>query len=130
MASSFGKSKPPIQIGPSASDILRMYQDEDASSDYQIRRIKRDALDQLTMNWLLMNPITAKNMSGWAEGRGIAFESDFTLAPADKATLLRFTDHAKAPAEARLSREGEKLALTLGDRRLRLMKSPTTRVGK
>lgn len=80
--------------------------------------------------WRLTFDDGAKNMSGWAEGRGIAFESEFTLAPAKKATLLRFTDHTKAPAEAHLSREGEKVALVLGDRRLRLMKSPTTRVGK
>ena len=80
--------------------------------------------------WRLTFDDGAKNMSGWAEGRGIAFESEFTLAPAKKATLLRFTDHTKASAEAHLSREGEKVALALGDRRLRLMKSPTTRVGK
>ena len=80
--------------------------------------------------WRLTFDDGAKNMSGWAEGHGVAFESDFTLAPAKKATLLRFTDHTNAPAEAHLSREGEKVALVLGDRRLRLMKSPTTRVGK
>lgn len=80
--------------------------------------------------WRLTFDGGAKNMSGWAEGQGITFESEYTLAPAKKGTLLRFTDHTKAPAEARLSREGEKIALALGDRSLRLMKSPTTRVGK
>lgn len=67
MASSFGKSKPPIQIGPSADDILQMYRDDTMSAEHHIRKIKREALTQLTMNWFLMNPITTKNMAEWGQ---------------------------------------------------------------
>lgn len=63
-----------------------------------------------------------KSMSGWAEGRGTSFQSDFELAKAKSAMLLRFTDHAKAPVEATLVREGAKIAMSIGDRKLRLMK--------
>lgn len=66
----------------------------------------------------------AKNMTGWAEGRGVSFESDYTLAPASKTTLLRFSDHAKAAAEAQIARDRQGVLMTLGDRRLRLVKSP------
>lgn len=63
-----------------------------------------------------------KAMNGWADGRGVSFESDYTLAPSDKATLMRFTDHAKAAAEARVMREGQNIAVAIGDRRFRLTK--------
>ena len=72
--------------------------------------------------WRMTFDDGAKGMTGWAEGRGVSFESDFTLAPVEKATALRFTDHKKAPAELRLSREGENIAVTYGDRKLRLAK--------
>jgi hypothetical protein len=63
-----------------------------------------------------------KNMSGWAEGRGASFQSDFELASGKKAMQLRFTDHAKAPAEATLVRDGAKIVVSIGDRKLRIMK--------
>ena len=63
-----------------------------------------------------------KAMNGWADGRGVAFESDYTLAPSDKATLMRFTDHSKAAAEARVIREGANISVLIGDRRFRLVK--------
>ena len=63
-----------------------------------------------------------KAMNGWADGRGVAFESDYTLAPSDKATLMRFTDHSKAAAEARVIREGANISVVIGDRRFRLVK--------
>jgi hypothetical protein len=64
----------------------------------------------------------AKAMNGWADGRGVSFESEYSLAPGDKATLLRFTDHAKAPAELRMNREGANVTVSIGDRRFRLTK--------
>ena len=78
---------------------------------------------QRLTGWRMTYDDGSKNMNGWAEGKGVSFASDFTLAPADKAIALRFTDHAKAPAELRLIREGERIAVTLGERKLRLLKS-------
>lgn len=72
--------------------------------------------------WRMTFDDGAKGMTGWAEGKGVSFDSDFTLDPSDKAIALRFTDHKKAPAELRLSREGENIAVTYGDRKLRLAK--------
>lgn len=73
--------------------------------------------------WRMTFDDGAKNMGGWAEGKGVSFESDYTLTPADKAIALRFTDHAKAATELHLAREAENIAVTLGDRKLRLVKS-------
>jgi hypothetical protein len=65
-----------------------------------------------------------KDMAGWAKGRGTSFSSEFTLAPAKNATVLRYTDHTPAPAEAMLARDKEKIAVSIGDRKFRLIKAP------
>ena len=78
---------------------------------------------QRLTGWRMTFDDGTKGMTGWAEGKGVSFESEFTLTPADKTTALRFTDHKKAPTELRLSRDGKNLAVTCGERKLRLAKS-------
>lgn len=82
--------------------------------------------DTHLQGWRMVFDDGAKNMSGWAEGRGTVFESDYTLTPAGKVVIARFTDHKKSPVEAALAREGTKIAVSIGDRRFRLMKAPAT----
>ncbi len=72
--------------------------------------------------WRILFAESAKNMGGWTEGKGVEFESDYTLAAVNKAVSLRFTDHTQAPAELRLAREGDKIAVAAGERKLRLIK--------
>lgn len=78
---------------------------------------------QLT-GWRNVYDDGAKNMSGWAEGRGAAFQSDFELASERKAMLIKFTDHAKAPVEATLVRDGAKITVSISNRKLRMMRGP------
>jgi hypothetical protein len=59
---------------------------------------------------------------GWSVGKGVSFESDYALAPARNATLLKFQDHTKAAREAQLAWEKDKLTVALGERKFRLMK--------
>ena len=72
--------------------------------------------------WRIMFVESAKNMGGWMEGKGVEFESDYTLASANKAVSLRFTDHTQMPAELQLAREGDKIAVAAGERKMRLIK--------
>jgi hypothetical protein len=63
--------------------------------------------------------------AGWAQpGQGAHFESDFTLGPGQKATLLKFTDQTKTAREGRLAWDGDKVRVTLGDREFRLRRGP------
>lgn len=72
----------------------------------------------------LIHDGTKTDSVGWSIGQSVTFESDFTLAPAKAATLLKFQDHTKSPREAQLAWEKDKLTVSLGDRKFRLVKSP------
>lgn len=72
--------------------------------------------------WRLIFDDGKRDGVGWAQGKGVSFESDFALSPAKDATLLKFTDHAKTAREASVAWEGDKLSVALGDRKFRLVK--------
>jgi hypothetical protein len=72
--------------------------------------------------WCLVFDDGQRDGTGWAQGKGVSFVSDFALAPGKGATLLKFTDHTKAAREAQLAWERDKLNVSLGERKLRLMK--------
>jgi hypothetical protein len=78
--------------------------------------------------WRLVYSGTERDPNGWAKGTGVPFESEFTLANERDATVLRFTDHAKADCAAQVMWEGDKLAVTLGDRKFRLVKQPAEKL--
>lgn len=74
--------------------------------------------------WHLLYDESRKDFAGWAQGEGTYFHSEFTLGLTKGGTLLKFTDQQKLAREARLTWEGPKLAVAMGDRKFRLMKQP------
>ena len=63
MATSFGKSKQPK--GPSAADMLRLYEENETSLNYHLATMKTAALSELTQQWFRDNPLTLKTMTDW-----------------------------------------------------------------
>jgi|GEM_PF-6228229 len=74
--------------------------------------------------WRLVFDGAPRDSAGWAQGRGISFESDYTLQRVKGAVRMDFTDQAKAPAAARLVWENnkDKLVVRINDRAFRLIK--------
>ncbi len=72
--------------------------------------------------WRLIFDDSKRDGLGWAQGRGVSFESDFALSPVKGGSMLKFSDHAKTAREAGLAWEGEKLTVALGERKFRLVR--------
>jgi hypothetical protein len=74
--------------------------------------------------WRLVFDSASRDGLGWAQGKGVSFESDYTLAKVKGATKLTFIDYSKAARDAQLVWEQDKLFVHLGDRALRLIRRP------
>jgi hypothetical protein len=79
--------------------------------------------DTRLTGWQLVHDEASRDASGWSQGKGMHFESDYTLAPAAKEVTLSFTDAEKAARQAKLAWDGDKLAVTIGDRKFRLKRA-------
>lgn len=74
--------------------------------------------------WRMVHDEATRDAAGWSQGKGAHFESDYSMAPADKAVTLTFTDNAKAQQQAVIGWDGEHIAVSLGERKFRLKRAP------
>ena len=89
MATSFGKSKQPK--GPSAADMLRLYEENETSLNYHLATMKTAALSELTQQWFRDNPLTLKTMENW--GRVMCPYLERTASSMDTEEALPVADY-------------------------------------